>query len=156
MLKFLSLAMLFLISCAASFAQEPQKPVAQGAQVNPCESATTQADLNKCSGEEFLKADEHLNAVYKNLSRTLQQAVHDAKKLKDENLTKQVATAVQKLHVAQIAWGQYQALHCDAVKQQSEGGTIAPLEWATCMTETANHRIAELKSGYEIGDRKLE
>jgi uncharacterized protein YecT (DUF1311 family) len=87
MLKFLSLAMLFLISCAASFAQEPQKPVAQGAQVNPCESATTQADLNKCSGEEFLKADEHLNAVYQNLSRTLQQAVHDAKKLKDENLT---------------------------------------------------------------------
>jgi uncharacterized protein YecT (DUF1311 family) len=155
MLKFLSLAMLFLIF-AASFAQEPQRPVGQGGQANPCESATTQAELNKCSGEEFLKADEHLHAVYKNLSRTLQQAVDDAKRLKDETLTKQAATVVQKLHVAPIAWGQYRALHCDAVKQQFEGGTIAALEWATCMTETANHRIAELTSGYEIGDRKLE
>lgn len=154
--KFLSLAMLFSIFCAASFAQEPQKPVAEGAQTNACQSATTQAELNECSGEEFLKADEHLNAVYKNLLRMLRQAADDARKLKDETLTKQGETAAPKLLAARIAWGQYRALHCDAVKQQFEGGTIAPLEWATCMTETANHRIAELKSGYEIGDRRLE
>jgi uncharacterized protein YecT (DUF1311 family) len=94
--------------------------------------------------------------VYKNLLRMLRQAADDARKLKDETLTKQGETAARKLLAAQIAWGQYRALHCDAVKQQFEGGTIAPLEWATCMTETANHRIAELKSGYEIGDRRLE
>jgi len=156
MLKFLSLAILLFISCAASFAQEPRKPAAQVAQANPCEAATTQAELNKCSGEEHLKADEHLNAVYKNLLGMLQQTAHDAKQQKDEAQTKQAETAIQKLRGAQIAWGQYRTLHCDAVKQQFEGGSIAPLEWATCMRETANNRSGELKSGYEIGDRKLE
>jgi uncharacterized protein YecT (DUF1311 family) len=156
MLKFLSFAILLLIFCSASFAQEPQRPVAEGAQPTPCASAMTQAELNKCSGEEFLKAGEHLTAVYKNLLQMLQQAADAATKQKDETLTKQAETAIQKLRAAQIAWGQYRALHCDAVKQQFEGGTIGPLEWATCMTEAANHRIAELKSGYEIGDRKLE
>jgi uncharacterized protein YecT (DUF1311 family) len=86
----------------------------------------------------------------------LQQSADDAKKQKDDGLRKQVETAIQKLRAEQIAWDQYRTLHCDALQQQFEGGTIAPLEWATCMTETANHRIAELKSGYEIGDRKLE
>ena len=156
MLKFLSVTTLLLISCAASFAQEPQTPVARGAQANPCASATTQAELNKCSDEEHLEADERLNSVYKNLLAMLQQAAVDAKKQKDETLTKEAETAIQKLRAAQSAWDQYRRLHCDAVKQQFEGGTILPLEWATCMTETANHRIAELKSGYEIGDRKLE
>jgi uncharacterized protein YecT (DUF1311 family) len=124
-----------------------QTPVARGAQANPCASATTQAELNKCSDEEHLKADEHLNSRYKNLLCKLQQSADGAKKQKDDPLTKQVETAIQKLRAAQIAWDQYRTLHCDALKQQFEGGTIAPREWATCMTEMANHRIAELKSG---------
>jgi uncharacterized protein YecT (DUF1311 family) len=156
MLRFLSLAILLLIFCGASFAQQAPKPAGQAAPPNPCESAATQAELNKCSGEEYLKADERLNAVYKNLLRMLQQAVDDAKQQNDEALTKQAETATQKLRAAQSAWTEYRRLHCDAVKQQYKGGTIAPLEWATCMREVANHRIAELKSGYEIGDRKLE
>ena len=75
---------------------------------------------------------------------------------RDDARAKQAETAVEKLRAAEMAWIHYRDLHCDAVKQQYEGGSIAPLEWSTCMTETANHRIAELKSGYEIGDRKLE
>jgi uncharacterized protein YecT (DUF1311 family) len=126
--KFLSLAMLLLISCAAGFAQDPPKPVAQAPQTNPCASANTQMEMNQCSDEEHRKADEHLNAMYKNLLRMLQQAADDAKKQKDETLTKQAETAIEKLRAAQIAWDQYRALHCDAVKQQFEGGTIAPLE----------------------------
>src|SRR5271165_3866340 len=138
--KFLWLATLFLISCAAGFAQESQKPAAQA---NPCDSATTQAELNECSDEEFLKTDEHLNAVYKNLSGMLQQAAAEAKEQKDETLTKKADTAIQKLRAAQTAWTQYRSLHCDAVKQQFEGGSIAELQWTACMMQTANDRIAE-------------
>lgn len=155
-MKFLSLATLLILTCAASFAQEARRGAEPAAQANPCEAATTQVELNQCSGEEHLKTDEHLQRVYEKLLEMLQQNARDAKQQKDEALTKQAETALQKLRAAQMAWDQYRALHCDAVKQQYEGGTIAPLEWATCMTQTANHRIAELKSGYEIGDRKLE
>ncbi|MFZ3217123.1 MAG: lysozyme inhibitor LprI family protein [Candidatus Acidiferrales bacterium] len=152
----LSLMMVWLIVPATGPLPQQQSPASQTSQANPCASATTQADLNRCSGEEFLKADEHLNAMYQNLLRILQQAVDEAKQRKDETETKHAEAAIRNLRAAQNAWNQYRQLHCAAVKDQFEGGTISPLEWATCMTDTANHRIAELKSGYEIGDRKLE
>jgi glutamate-1-semialdehyde aminotransferase len=38
------------------------------------------------------------------------------------------------------------------VKAQYEGGTMSPMMWSQCMTETTNHRIEELKHGYETGD----
>ena len=150
MRTFLTFTMLLLISGAASSVQEPQRGATQTGQAKPYDAATTQAELNKCSGEEYLKIDEHLNAVYKNLLRMLQEVTHDAKQPQDE-----AETALQKLRAAQIACDQYRALPRDAVQQQFEGGSIAPLEWATCMTETANHRIAERKRGEEIGDRKF-
>jgi uncharacterized protein YecT (DUF1311 family) len=142
MLRFLSLAMLLLISCVAGSAQEPQKPSALAPQMNPCASANTQIEMNQCSNEEYKKVDSHLNAVYKNLLSMLQS---DSYRI-----------ARQKLRAAQRAWIQYRDLHCDAVRQQWEGGSISPLEWSGCMTETTNDRIAELKSGYENGERVLE
>jgi uncharacterized protein YecT (DUF1311 family) len=153
MLRFLLLAMLVGIICARSFAQETQKGAGQA---DPCASANTQVEMNQCSEAEYKKADAHLDAVYNNLSRMLRESADDAKKRNDETLTKQAEMAARKLRAAQNAWTEYRVLHCDAVRQQYEGGSIAPLEWATCMMDAANHRIAELKSGYEIGDRKLE
>ena len=156
MLRFLSSAMLLLVICAASIAQEGEKGGGQAGHGDPCAAANTQMEMNQCSDEEYKKADAHLSAVYKNLSAMLQQSADDAKQQKDDALARQAEMAVQKLRAAQNAWTQYRVLQCDAVRQQFERGSIAPLEWATCMMETTNHRIAELKSGYEIGDRKLE
>jgi uncharacterized protein YecT (DUF1311 family) len=156
MLKFLWLPTFYLIFCAASFAQQAQQPAAQAAPANPCDYANTQAAMNQCSANEYHKADAHLNALYKTLMGMLEQDADEAQKEKNDALAKQATTAVEKLRAAQIAWMHYRDLHCDAVRQQFEGGTISSLEWSTCMTDLANHRIAEMKSGYEIGDRKLE
>jgi uncharacterized protein YecT (DUF1311 family) len=150
MTTFLPLAMFLLIFSAASSAQQNAKPAAQATQANPCESPTTQMEMNQCSGEEYRTADADLNAVYKNLLRKLQQSADEAHQQKDEEQQKDAETAIQKLRAAQRQWIQYRDLHCDAVKQRYEGGSMSPLIWSTCLTETTNHRIAELKSGYEL------
>ena len=78
MTTFLPLAMFLLIFSAASPAQQNAKPAAQATQANPCESPTTQMEMNQCSGEEYRTADADLNAVYKNLLRKLQQSADEA------------------------------------------------------------------------------
>ncbi len=116
------------------------KEGAEGAlQKGPCDAAATQLELNQCYGEQFRKADAHLNNIYANLLKQMQSEV-----------------AIQKLKVAEKAWIQYRDLHCEAAKYEYEGGSMSPMVWAQCMATTAEHRIEELKAAYESGERKLE
>ena len=151
------LAILFVLTFACvGFGQQSASTGTQPAQANPCGNATTQADMNQCSAEEYRKADAHLNIVYKNLVRLLQKDTGEALPPSGNGQKKAETLAVQKLRAAQRQWVQYRDLHCGAVKAQYEGGSIAAMQWSACMTETINHRIEELKHGYETGDRKLE
>ena len=151
------LAILFVLILAdAPFTQQSAKSEAQPAQANPCGNATTQADMNQCSAEEYRKADAHLNTVYKNLVRLLQKDAGEAQQPSGSPQKNAETPAVQKLRASQRQWIQYRDLHCSAVKAQYEGGSIAAMQWSACMTETTNHRIEELKHGYEIGDTKLD
>jgi uncharacterized protein YecT (DUF1311 family) len=84
MQTFLTFTMLLLIPGAASSAQEPQRGATQTGQAKLYDAATTQAEVNKCSGEEYLKTDEHLNTVYKNLLRMLQEVTEHAEQQQDE------------------------------------------------------------------------
>jgi uncharacterized protein YecT (DUF1311 family) len=112
--------------------------------------------MNQCSAEEYRKADAHLNTVYKSLVRWLEKDAGETQQQNASEQKKAETPAVQKLRAAQRQWIQYRDLHCGAVKAQYEGGSIAAMQWSACMTETTNHRIEELKHGYEMGDRKLE
>lgn len=151
------LAILFvLIATDAPFAQQSAEDEAQTPQANPCDNATTQADMNQCSAEEYRKADAHLNTVYKNLVRLLQKDTGQAQPSSGDEQKKAETLAVQKLRAAQRQWIQYRDLHCRAVKAQYEGGSIAAMQWSACMRETTNHRVEELKHGYQTEDRKLE
>jgi uncharacterized protein YecT (DUF1311 family) len=156
MLKSLLAVLFLMIPAGASFAQQSANTGAPPAQANPCDAATTQADMNQCSAEEYRKADAHLNAVYKNLVRLLQKDTGEAAQQSGGEQRKPETPAVQKLRAVQRQWIQYRDLHCGAVRAQYEGGTISPMIWTQCMTETTNHRIEELKHGYEMGDTKLD
>jgi uncharacterized protein YecT (DUF1311 family) len=156
MLKSLLAVLFLMIPARAGFAQPSAKTGTQPAQANPCDAATTQADMNQCSAEEYRKADAHLNTVYKNLVRLLQKDAGEAAQQSGGEQTKPETPAVQKLRAVQRRWIQYRDLHCGAVRAQYEGGTISPMMWTQCMTETTNHRIEELKHGYEMNDTKLD
>jgi uncharacterized protein YecT (DUF1311 family) len=116
------------------------KPSPQPTQeVNPCASATTQQEMNQCSATEFQKADERLNRIYGKLMKSFND---------EESKT--------SLRTIEKAWIQYRDLHCGAVRRQYEGGSMAPMVLASCMTTVTNHRIEEIKAAYESPDVSLE
>jgi uncharacterized protein YecT (DUF1311 family) len=106
---------------------------------NPCDQAVTQMDMNQCSAGQYKKADAQLNTVYAAI----------LKWLKSDKI------AVQKLTAAEKQWIRYRDLHCNAVMHQSEGGSIAPLMWSSCMEALAKDRIEEIRNGYETPDVKF-
>ena len=156
MLKSLVAVVFLAILAGASSAQQSSKNGSLPAQTNPCDAANTQMEMNQCSAEEYKKADAHLNVVYANLIRLLQKDSGHAQQQSGGEQRKPETPAVDKLKAAQRQWIRYRDLHCSAVRAQYEGGTISPMMWTTCMAETTNHRIEELKHGYEIGDVKLD
>lgn len=150
-------AITFLATVAhANFAQQSAKTSTQRAQTNPCDAANTQMEMNQCSAEEYKKADAHLNTVYANLIRLLPKDSVQAQQQSGGEQGKRETPAADKLKAAQRQWIRYRDLHCSAVRSQYGGGTIGPMMWTTCMTETTNHRIEELKHGFEVGDGKLD
>lgn len=154
--KSLLAVMILAILAGARSAQQNPKTESQAGRANPCDAANTQMEMNQCSADEYKKVDAHLNTVYTNLIRLLQKDSGHAQQQSGGEQRKPERPAIDKLKAAERQWIRYRDLHCSAVRAQYEGGTISPMMWTTCMTETTNHRIAELKHGYEIGDVKLD
>lgn len=105
-----------------------------------CNPEGTQAEMNICAWDDFQKADDELNAVYK-------KAVAFAKD-QDANLADQpdLKGAVAALKKAQRAWIDYRDGHCEGVGFSARGGSMEPMLVAGCQEELTKNRIAELKA----------
>jgi uncharacterized protein YecT (DUF1311 family) len=156
MLKSLLAIGFLVIVASANSTQQGAKTEQNAGQGNPCDAANTQMEMNQCSAEEYTKADVHLNLVYTNLIRSLRKDSGHAQQQSGGAERKPETPAVEKLKAVQRQWIRYRDLHCSAVRAQYETGTVSPMMWNTCMTETTNHRIAELKHGYDNGEVKLD
>jgi uncharacterized protein YecT (DUF1311 family) len=131
-------------------------PAQQVTKDDPCDKAMSQMESNSCYADQFHKADQHLNAVYKKLWTSMEDQLTVAKK---HGLNQDIAFSEQqkeKLKSAELAWINYRDLHCAAARHQTEPGTISPMRWSICMTALTDHRIEEMKQAYEFGDKKLE
>ena len=114
---FLSLAILFLFSFSTHlFAQ-------------------TQAEMNQTAIENFKKADNELNQVYKKLVKKLNE--------KEKKL----------LITAQKNWIRFRDSKCEFEKEEYNGGSIQPLIHYTCLTECTEDRIKDLKRNLENRDK---
>ncbi|QQG35370.1 MAG: DUF1311 domain-containing protein [Micavibrio aeruginosavorus] len=94
-----------------------------------CKDPQTQTDMNTCSAQEYKKADEELNAVYKKALKLLEGAD---------------AAGIEKFKEVQRSWVRYRDLNCDYATSVYEGGTIAPLIHATCLTELTQERTKQI------------
>jgi uncharacterized protein YecT (DUF1311 family) len=114
---FLSLAILFLSSSSTHlFAQ-------------------TQAEMNQTAIENFKKADNELNQVYKKLVKKLNE--------KEKKL----------LVTAQKNWIRFRDSKCEFEKEEYNGGSIQPLIQYTYLTECTEDRIKDLKRNLENRDK---
>ncbi|GAB3930674.1 lysozyme inhibitor LprI family protein [Larkinella terrae] len=100
-----------------------------------CDNAQTQTEMNMCAQMRFQKADQELNAVYKQLI---------------ELVSKDDKTLVIE---AQRQWIAYRDAHCKVYEKMYQGGSMLNMVIANCKETTTLSRINELKE--LIAERKL-
>lgn len=91
--------------------------------------AQTQFELNEKEAKQYKAKDAELNKVYKKLVSLLQSPQEREMLLK-----------------AQRIWISYRDAHCAFTESAYEGGSMQPMVYFGCMTETTNQRIKELKA----------
>lgn len=94
----------------------------------------TQADMNEQAARDAQKADDALNATYKELLAQL-----DAK-------------GQEKLKTAQRAWLKFRDAEADLTADQYRGGSILPMIYSQSLQRLTEARTAQLKA--HINDRK--
>jgi len=99
----------------------------------------TQTDMNLCYGQQYSKADAHLNTVYRDQIKRFSAGSSQDQKQNE---------SIQRLKSAQRAWLTYRDLHCSIARDQYEGGSVAPMVWSMCMETVTQHRIEELNAAY--------
>jgi uncharacterized protein YecT (DUF1311 family) len=100
---------------------------AAGAQEMDCAQAVAQQDMNWCAAEDYRAADAALNAEWR--------------------VTVDWARGVgleEDLRAAQRAWIAFRDAACEVEAGVWEGGSMAPLIHATCMTRLTEARTTDL------------
>jgi len=112
-------------------------------QKGSCDAALTPGDRNECSGQEFRRADAHLNVIYRKLIASTETGLAALRKRGDAG---SVGPEIQKPKAAELASINDRDLHGHAAQEGYEGGSIRPTIRAIGMTTLTNHRIRELKA----------
>ena len=112
--------------------------------------------MNDCAAFEYGQADARLNKVYGKAMDYMRADEDRSERRGNQRQTEYEKTAIAGLTGAERAWLAYRDLQCKAAGQQYEGGSIRSMIESECLTTLTEHRIADLKSIYEDGDRKLE
>lgn len=94
----------------------------------------SQQMMTICAGEDFSTADAKLNTTYQNL---LGEADDKGKTL---------------LKTAQRAWVTFRDAECAYSTQDSEGGSIHPMEVSQCLTKLTESRIKQLAATSTCSD----
>ncbi|MCA0045312.1 lysozyme inhibitor LprI family protein [Celeribacter litoreus] len=100
-----------------------------------CEDAMTQSEMNACSYDAWVAADEDLNDTYR-------WAMEVASGWSEG--------AADALRAAQRAWIPYRDAACAAEGYLFEGGSMEPLIVNTCKEYLTRQRTEEMRAVYEM------
>lgn len=130
------------LTAISTWAQQPGVPASPRTNndhppevITNCDNAQTQTELNLCAQMRFQKADQELNAVYKQLLNLLSK--------------EDKAMVVE----AQRQWLSYRDAHCKLYEKMYAGGSMLSMVVANCKETTTLSRINELKE--LVAERKL-
>lgn len=102
---------------------------------DPCRDPQTQADMTRCAGEDYARADRELNAVYAQVRAALPEAERE------------------RLKLAQRAWIASRDADCELEPYGVRGGSMEPMLMAACKADRTTQRTKWLKSLVEEGAR---
>ncbi|WP_395825039.1 lysozyme inhibitor LprI family protein [Collimonas sp.] len=112
-------------------------PAVVFAQVDPCLSQNSTAEMNVCAKIEFDKDEKALNDTYQQLLKQIIKPDQDGVRYSEVK---------KKLIEAHRAWVSFRKKDCDAVYTYNESGTIRTLEFLGCMRAHTVQRTKELKN----------
>lgn len=93
-----------------------------------CTNASTQADINTCTVNEYQAADKKLNLTWQDVMKRAAPAQRDL------------------LKKAQSAWIALRDADCAFISSATEGGSIQPMVHSQCLTDKTVDREAYLAS----------
>ena len=96
-----------------------------------CKNAATTAAMRACENARYQKADQRLNAIYKDLIKQLD------------------AGPREKLRLAQSAWLRFREANADFQAEVAREGTLAPLIKMSVLADMTEARTAELKKAVQ-------
>ncbi len=100
------------------------------AQALDCDNASDQATMNQCAAQQHAAADKELNALYQQITTRL-KSNPDSKKL---------------LVGAQRSWIAFRDAECKFSASGVEGGSVYPLIYSNCVTESTKARVETFKT----------
>lgn len=106
---------------------------ASSAHALDCANAVTTADMRQCAALEQQRAEEQLNQQYRRIIARLGNA-----------------GSKQALIEAQRLWIKFRAADCKAAAARYQGGSLAPVIQAGCMSTHATARIQQLEQFYQL------
>ncbi|MEO1404355.1 MAG: lysozyme inhibitor LprI family protein [Cyanobacteria bacterium J06635_1] len=104
-----------------------QRPSPVMPQKQDCGLAETQQAMNQCAQQNYQQSDQALNVMYNSLKDSLD------------------GVAADNLVTAEKAWLEFRDGNCDFERSQFEGGSMAPLIYASCLEQLTDERIEELQ-----------
>ena len=104
-----------------------------------CDNAMTQADMTRCSGEDFRQADAALNAQWTLTAAHMKEM--DAQGDPGDGWP----GYFQALLDAQRAWLRFRDAHCLSAGYHARGGSMEPMLVAQCKAELTRARAAQLE-----------
>jgi uncharacterized protein YecT (DUF1311 family) len=124
-------ALLFLAACYLVISLSVRAAAQTAETGTGCKNATTTAAMRACENTRFQKAEQELNAVYKDLLQQLDEGEKE------------------KLNLAQGAWLRFREANADFQAELERGGTLAPLIKMTVLADMTEARTAELKKALQ-------
>lgn len=109
---------------------------AQQSQVDPCITKANTQEMNSCAKEEYQKANEKLQQVYKALLNQIPQH--------DEDGIPYVATEKQ-LRIAQKEWQQFVKQDCKTIAVYNKGSALQDVEHYSCLRLHTEQRTSDLE-----------
>jgi uncharacterized protein YecT (DUF1311 family) len=125
----ITMVIALVVAMASAACSREHQNISAAYPTEDCNRATNQMDLNHCAQSNFESADKKLNEMYR--------AAMDAQ---DDDGAK------DRLRESQRAWVARRDKECsDQVGPREDGGSIWPMDLATCLEQKTAGRIRELQ-----------
>ncbi|MDQ4088072.1 MAG: lysozyme inhibitor LprI family protein [Pseudomonadota bacterium] len=105
-----------------------------------CDDPQYQAEMNRCAGLDFERADAELNALWREVIARAREADRDINREYD-----QAPTSEEVLRQAQRAWISFRDAHCTYEGHEARGGSMETMLYEGCRARLTRERIAQLR-----------